>query len=120
MDYAIATEDGLTGAMSFDQATDLTNNIFLSLTVAKGSWFHNPGFGLRQRSRMKNTETTAALIRHDYEEALQWLLDTGKAKSVEVWVDRDRIQDLNRLKLLVEVVQADGRKVSFETFTEVV
>ena len=120
MDYAIATEDGLTGAMSFDPATDLTNNIFLSLTVKKGSWFHNPSFGLRQRDRLKNTENTTSLIRHDYIDALKWLLDTGRAKSVEVWVERDRTQDLNRLKILVEVVQADGQKVTFETYREVV
>jgi len=120
MDYAITIGDNLAGAMTFDPAADISNNIYLSLTVKKGSFFHNPSFGLRQRGRLKNTETTAALIRHDYKDALQWLIDTGRAKSVEVWAERDRTQDLNRLKLLVEVVQADGHKVTFEIFREVV
>jgi len=120
VDFSITIGDELTGAMTFDPATDITNNIYLSLTVEKGSFFHNPSFGLRQRGRLKNTETTAALIRHDYLDALQWLIDTGRAKSVDVYVERDRTQDLNRLKILVEVVQADGHKVTFETFREVV
>jgi hypothetical protein len=37
-----------------------------------------------------------------------------------VYSQRDRTQDLHRLKLLVEVTQADGRQVSFDTFVEVV
>jgi phage gp46-like protein len=119
MDFAISLQDGQP-QMTFNEAGDINNNIYLSLTVAKGAFFHNPEFGLRQRGRLKNTEATAALIRHDYKEALQWLIDTGRAKSVEVFAERDRTQDLNRLKLMVEVEQADGRTVTFTTFREVV
>ncbi len=119
MDFAITLQDGQ-AQMTFSEAGDIFNNLYLSLTVGKGSFFHNPAFGLRQRGRLKNTKATAALIRHDYQEALQWLIDTGRAKSVDVSVERDRRQDLNRLKLLVEVVQADGRTVTFTTFKEVV
>lgn len=119
MDFAINMQEGM-GQMTFTPADDIFNNIYLSLTVEKGSFFHNPNFGLRQRGRLKNTETTAALLRHDYLEALQWLVDTGRAKSVAVWVERDRRQDLNRLQLLCEVMQADGRTMTFETFKEVV
>lgn len=120
MDYAISIQENGQDVMTFGEARDLSNNIYLSLTVKKGSFFHNPEFGLRQRPRMKNTEATAALIRHDYKEALQWLVDTGRAKSVTVSSERDRQQDLSRLKLLTEVVQADGRTVTFTTFKEVV
>jgi len=121
MDYAITIENGdLSGSMTWDACTTISNNIYLSLAVERGSWFHNPAFGLRKRVRMKNTESTAALIRHDYKEALQWLIDTGRAKSVEVYSERDPSVDLHRLKLMVEVTQADGRVVSFETFREVV
>jgi len=35
-------------------------------------------------------------------------------------VERDRTQDLGRLKVLIEAVQADGRTVTFTTFKEVV
>jgi phage gp46-like protein len=120
MDYAIAIEEGgVVGRMTWDPSTSLQNNIYLSLTVTRGSFFHNPAFGLQKRGRMKNSEATAALIRHDYQQALQWLVDTGKAKSVAVFAQRDEF-NLYRLKMLVEVIQADGKKVSYSAFHEVV
>lgn len=119
MDYAIVMNNGQP-EQTFEKAGDIFNNIFLSLAIKKGSWWQDPDFGLRDRGRMKNTEANARLIRQDHKEALQWIIDTGRATSIEVYVERDRSQDLNRLKILVEATQADGRKVTFETFKEVV
>lgn len=121
MDFKIMTEDAI-GQMTFDKADNIFNNVFLSLMIEKGSFFQNPEFGSRLHllKRAKNTEKTAALAEEYCKEALQWLIDAGRAKKIEVFTQRDRLQDLNRLKLLVEVTQADGRQVSFETFVEVV
>ena len=119
MDYAITLQDGLAG-MSFDPANGIFNNVYHSLTVPRGSFFHNPSFGLRQRGRLKNTPATAALIRQDYLEALQWLIDVARAKAIDVQTERDNLQDLSRLKILVTVTQADGRVLTFTTFKEVV
>jgi phage gp46-like protein len=119
MDFAIATDQGL-GAMTFDRAGDILNNIFLSLAIGQGSWWFNPGFGLRRRDRLKNTEATARLVREDCKQALQWLLDSGRAAAIEVFVERDRSQDTGRLRILVEATQADGNRVTYETFQEVV
>ena len=98
------------------------NNIYLSLIVRRGSFFQNTDFGSRLHllKRAKNTEKTAALAEEYCKEALQWLIDTGRATKINVYTQRDRLQDLNRLKLLAEVTQADGRQVSFETFVEVI
>jgi phage gp46-like protein len=121
MDFKIYTEDAV-GQMTFDKADNIFNDVFLSLMIEKGSFFQNPEVGSRLHllKRAKNTEKTAALAEEYCKEALQWLIDTGRAKKIEVFTERDRLQDLNRLKLLVEVTQADGRQVSFETFVEVV
>ena len=119
MDYAITLQDGL-ASMSFDPADGIFNNVYLSLTVARGTFFHNTSFGLRQRGRLKNTPATAALIRQDYLEALQWLIDTGKATAIQVTVQQKTLQNLNRLELLVAVTQADGRVLTFTAFKEVV
>ncbi len=121
MDFKILTEDGI-GQMTFDPAGNIMNNIFLSLMVQKGSFFQNPDFGSRLHllKREKNTERTAALAEEYCKEALQWLLDTGRATKIEVFSQRDTTQDLHRLKLLVEVTQGDGRVVPFNTFVEVV
>ena len=123
MDFRILTDDdAAVGQMTFDPAGDIMNNIYLSLVVRRGSWFQNPDFGSRLHllERAKNTEKTAALAEEYCREALQWLIDTGRATRIDVRTERDRSQDLHRLKLLVEVTQADGRQVSFERFVEVV
>ncbi|NLT24774.1 MAG: hypothetical protein GXX82_17150 [Syntrophorhabdus sp.] len=122
MDFKILTDDDAIGQMTFDPAEDIMNNVYLSLVVKRGSWFQNPEFGSRLHllQRAKNTEKTAALAEEYCKEALRWLIDTGRATNVVVYTERDRTQDLHRLKLLVEVTQADGRQVSFGTFVEVV
>ncbi len=121
MDFAIDMGGGL-GEMTFGKPEDIRNNVFLSLVVRKGSFFQNPSFGSRLHllKRAKNTAKTAQLAVEYAKEALQWLLDTDKARKVEVTAERDRTQDLHRLKLLVEVIQANEKRVSFSTFVEVV
>lgn len=121
MDFKIYAENAA-GQMTFDKADNIFNNVFLSLMIEKGSFFQNPEIGSRLHllKRAKNTEKTAALAEEYCKEALQWLIDTGRAKKIDVFSQRDRLQDLNRLKLLIEVTQAGGRQVSFETFVEVV
>lgn len=124
MDFAITinNQTGL-GEMTFDQATTLMNNVYLSLKVDRGSFFADTSFGSRLYllRRAKNTETTMRMAIDYCKEALQWLLDTKKATAVEVWADRDRTQDLHRLKLLIEVTPFSGADpVAFSTFIEVV
>lgn len=120
MDFAILINNGGCGEMTFDQAGDIMNNVFLSLSIEKGSFFAAPGFGMVRRERMKNTGKNARLIRDDAAAALQWLIDTGRAADVRVDVERDAARDPHRLRLLVTVTQADGNRVTFEKFVEVV
>lgn len=120
MDFAIVMNNNGQGEQTFDKSGDIFNNIFLSLSIKQGSWWFDTTFGLRDRGRMKNTESTARLVREDCKQALQWLIDNGRATSIDVITERDRSQNLNRLKILVEAVQADGKTVTFETFKEVV
>jgi phage gp46-like protein len=51
--------------------------------------------------------------------ALQWLIDTGRAKSIMVETWRNE-QDMHRLNILITALQADGRVVKYTTFKEVV
>jgi phage gp46-like protein len=120
IDYTlIPNGDGNGADMSYEKATGIMNNIYLSLTVRQGTWFLDPLFGLRDRGRMKLTDRSERLLRADCLEALQWLLDSGRAKSIEVTTERDR-SNLNRLRVLVEAVQVDGTRVTFDKFIEVV
>lgn len=125
MDFAIAIEDQTgSGYMTFDKSQNgnLMNNIFLSLVVRRGSWFQNPSFGSRLHllARSKNTEQTAALAEEYCKEALQWIIEAGKATTVDVLSQRDRAQDPHRLKLLITVTKANGDQVVFTTFVEVI
>jgi phage gp46-like protein len=124
MDFAIVVSvDGkATGEMTFDQSENgnLMNNVWLSLSVKKGSFFQNPDFGLKDRGRMKNTERTAAIVVDDFRDALQWIVDTKKAKKIDVFAERDRTQDLHRLKILVAVTPVSGDAITFTRFVEVV
>lgn len=119
MDFAIALQDGRP-VMTMDQADTIFNNVYLSLTVRRGSWFQNPSFGSRLYLLTKNVPRAEALAEEYAREALQWLLDTGKATRIDVRAERDRLQNVNRLKLLIEVTQADGQTLPFEHFVEVV
>ena len=121
IDFAIVT-DGITGQMTFDPASTIMNNIWLSLVIKKGSFFQNPDFGSRLHllRRMKNTEKTAALAVDYCREALQWLLDTDRATSMDISYQRDVLETPNRLKVLISVTQANGQAVPFTYFVEVV
>ena len=124
MDFAITinNQTGI-GQMTYTEAATLMNNIYLSLKTQKGSFFADPSFGSRLYllRREKNTDMTMRLAIDYCREALQWMIDTGKAKSVDVYAQRDRMQDINRLKLLIEATPVSGADpVPFETFIEVV
>jgi phage gp46-like protein len=124
LDFAITIENqtGL-GQMTFEKATTIMNNIYLSLMVKRGSFFADTSFGSRLHllQRAKNTDTTMRLAVDYCKEALQWMIDTGKASAVNVYAQRDRPQDLYRLKLLVEVTPYSGAEpVAFTTFIEVI
>ncbi len=120
MDFAVDT-DGIAGVMTFEAATDgnLANNVFLSLAIEQGTFFQNPAFGLRRRERPKNTANNEALMAEDAKQALQWIIDAGRASKIEVFTERDRTVDLHRLKLLIQVTKADGSTVTFQHFVGV-
>ena len=119
MDFAIAIQDGQP-LMTMEKADTIFNNVYLSLVVKRGAWFQNPTFGSRLHLLTKNVPRAAALAEEYPREALQWLLDTGKATHIDIRAERDRRQDLHRLKLWIEVTQANGQILPFEHFVEVV
>lgn len=122
MDFAITIENqtGL-GQMTFEKAKTIMNNIYLSMMVKRGSFFYDPTFGKRRREREKNTPRTMRLNIDDCKESLQWMIDTGKAKTIEVYAQRDLPQDLHRLKMLIEVTPVNSdQPIAFSTFIGVV
>lgn len=119
MDYTLTSNSNGSADLSFAKSTGLFVNVYLSLTIVKGSWWFDPEFGLARRSRLKNTPATADLIAQDCRSALQWLLDTGRATSitVEPTMMPDKPTWLN---VHCSVVTADGNIVTYDKFIEVV
>lgn len=120
MDFRIDMVDGLP-EMTFEKSPDIRNNVLLSLLVEQGSWFFNPKFGSRLHllRREKLAPRVVDLAVSYAKEALQWLIDCGKALSVEVTAEIDRTLVAGRVLLLVQVRQANGTPVEFRHFVEV-
>jgi phage gp46-like protein len=118
MSFAVTMENGLPVA-SFTSGSDLLTNVILSLEIKQGSFFADPSFGLKPRPRAKRTAKTARLLKGDVEQALQWLIDCGRATAVDVTVELDN-DDRNRMDLAVAVTGAQGNPVSYQKFVEVV
>lgn len=118
MDFAITT-DGVTADMTADKAGDIFNNIVTTLAIKKGSWWNDPNFGVTDRPRLKITPANIRLIQQDIEQALQWIIDAGRATSIVVTTWRDEEQR-HRVNCLISATQADGRIITYDTFREVV
>lgn len=124
MDFAIAIENGTgRGQMTFNKTTSFMNNIYLSLMIRRGSFFADPTFGSRLYllERAKNTDKTAQRVDGYCREALQWMIDGEKAKSVEVYVQRDNAGITGRIYYLVQVTPMNSdQPVPFSSFIEVI
>jgi phage gp46-like protein len=122
MDFALTIDDQANAHMTFNETTSLMNNIYLSLQVWRGSFFAGPLFGSRLHllKRAKNTDQTAQRAAGYAKEALQWMIDEGRAKSVEVFTRRNASAN-GRMDLLIEVTPANGAPpVRYWTFIEVI
>jgi phage gp46-like protein len=118
MDYTIQVTNGEPG-IALTSGNSLFNNVFLSLEIPQGSWWFDPSFGLKKRSRMKITAAAIRLRKHDVESALQWLLDHDRAASVVVEVERDT-DNRSRLHARATVTAPTGDQVVYDKFIEVV
>lgn len=107
--------------MTWEKAENILNNIFLSLAIRRGTFFADPSFGsrLHELKRHKNTPEAASLATGYCREALQWIIDMGKATGFDIEVERDTGEAPHRLKILIRAYQADSPPVSFETYQEV-
>lgn len=104
--------------MTFEKTPSIINNIFLSLTIIRGTFFQNLNFGIRAFPKVK-TDTTINVVKQYIEEALQWLFDAGKITGLDILVEND-IQNINRINFSGKAVQTSGLLISFGSFVEVI
>jgi len=118
MNFAIEFDSNGNPTMVWDKPIDISTNVWLSLNVTKGSLFNYKEFGLDLSDIKKVTENNLSLIEQRLNAALKWLIDTKKAKSVDIIVERDDI-DIYRVNYKVTVEQSDGIPVTVTSFRTV-
>lgn len=101
------------GEWARDPANGLLNAAYLRLMTPLGSWFADAALGsrLHELAREKDVARAARLTRQYAEQALQPLLDDGRAQSISVRTDRP---GNGWLVLAIELVDARGVSSAFE------
>jgi len=93
--------------------TTLSNAVYLRLETPLGSYWADPTLGsrLHELEREKDVPRVRGLAKQYTEQALQPLLDDGRAQSVDVTVTSLRP---GWMLLLVDVVDATGARQHFQ------
>jgi len=118
MDFKIISERNGTAKMSWDKSDDITGNLYFSLNIVPGTLFNNPTFGLLLSDIKKVTVAKLTLIKQRVVNAVQWIIDVGKATYIDVLVERD-LANINRVNIKIEALQANGTNLSYSQFRTV-
>lgn len=99
-----------TGDYSGDLIDHLGNAVYLRLMTPLGSWWGDPALGsrLHELRREKDVARVRVLARQYSLQALQPLIDDGRADSIDVVAVRDQP---GRLALGIEVAQGVARRL---------
>jgi phage gp46-like protein len=106
------------GQFARDPAGGLANAAYLRLATPLGSWFGDVTLGsrLHELQREKDVARVERLARQYARDALQPLLDDGRASGLQVDVQRQG----GRLLLRIELVDAQGVSSTFSVFVKVI
>lgn len=108
----------VSGAPLRDPANGLANAVYLRLMTPRGSYWADPLMGsrLHEVAREKDVARVAVLARQYAEQALQPVLDDGRASAIEITTEQPHN---GRLLLHIEVTRAGGDRVTFTHPVEV-
>jgi phage gp46-like protein len=101
------------GSITRDPAEGLANAVYLRLMTPLGGYWDDPKLGslLHTLEREKDVTRISVLARQYCEQALQPIIDDGRATSIVV--STEQLHN-GRLNLLIEVTAASGRKLTFQ------
>ncbi|MAL02636.1 MAG: hypothetical protein CL536_11000 [Alcaligenaceae bacterium] len=110
--------DPLTGDYAGQQIQTLANAVYLRLFTRVGSWWADPQLGsrLHELQRMKDVHRIYKLAKQYSEQALQPIIDDGRASGITVTATRAQP---GRCLLHIEVVDVSGRTQLFTHHVEV-
>lgn len=106
------------GAPEHDPADGLANAVYLRLMTPRGSYWADPLMGsrLHELAREKDVARVAVLARQYAAQALQPIIDDGRAAAIDVTTEQP---GNGRLHLRIEVTRAGGDRVTFTHPVEV-
>lgn len=118
MNFALVMGPDGVWRMTWDRPTDISGLVWLSLNIEQGNFFNLPNYGLKTSDIRKVTANNITVLKQRVEQALAWLITTGKAKDLTVIVERDS-SDYSRINWKVEITQADGLPLTVTGFRTV-
>lgn len=114
MGYKYTLDENGLPIMSYDPDATIATDLLLSAMIEKGAWFFNRDFG-REKEPAKIRADTVKLVESTFKNAAKWLLDNGRAASIETTAKQDP-GDRTRIDILQEAKQANNQPAKFETF----
>lgn len=111
--------DPTSGDLSGERISSLANAVYIRLTTPLGSWWADKSLGsrLHELKRSKDLSRIGKLARQYAEQALQPLLDDGRAKTITISTEQPHN---GWLLMLIEVVDASGVPQVFRHLVRVI
>lgn len=111
--------DPTTGDLSGEQISSLANAVYLRLMTPLGTWWADTSLGsrLHELARSKDLSRIGKLAQQYAQDALQPLLDDGRATAVAVTYEQPHN---GWLALLIEVTDATGAPQVFRHLVRVI
>lgn len=101
-----------TGDLTGQRINTLANAVYIRLMTPLGTWWADPALGsrLHELRREKDRPRVGILARQYAEQALQPLLDDGRAKKITITAEQPHN---GRLDLHIEIIDATGNPQVF-------
>lgn len=104
------------GYMTLEKNDNIMTTIFNLLSIRRGDFFQDPDLGLE---KVKTVTPQNVNLQQQYvERALKPLLDSGRAKSIDVICEPDD-NDINQINIQVSAIQSDGIPIQYQTYIAV-
>jgi len=118
IDFVYNEDTGLF-TMTESLTDTVRNNLILSIKIPRGALVTAPDFGSRRSEiDVVDEEAIDRLVQYD-RQATQWIVDAGRAKSIEIEAEEDT-GTAGRINERITAVLPDDTVVDFTTFFKVV
>jgi len=117
MNFALVSDENGRVSMTLEKGDPLLNAMVLSVSISKGDWWKEPGFGL-DRSRLRKDSADAPVrLKSALESASAWIVEAGLARHMDISVKRS---GPGRINFTMTGYRPDGGEAAYSNFVEVI